>query len=879
MKLLYWISFVLVLLVSAADLSADVIHLKNGQKIEGIIRSQDGDAISIQTSGGVFSYKLSDVERVAKGSDVSNILSNARAAELQNRYNDAVALYSDALLLSPSQAEKNAILTQQENAIRKYIQALGGHDSLTQGLEDIKEIESLKHKISDSHLLSLLQNAKIDLDQKTAQAHFEEGQKQVLRRNYEQSIHHYSIVFENYPGAPIARNLEKRIAELYFQWGENEFKRSSTNNKIAENALLEAIKRDPDNSMALYYLGTMAFNNNAYEQATDYLSKIDASTLSSRDARRVKNLIARAARALQPTPTPRPRPVYVPEPIPTPVPSTTQKVGQWFSGSWKSIKKFSTDLTKGTVSVSFPKILNALKYIAIIFGIFMIYWYIPMKLLIRDLPKRKVIYYNWRKIVNYAGIFGLIFYFIDRWRREEPRTRCPSCDRAIDNYELFENYDFDICPFCEVQIKPPFSLPDVIQNQALVMARNRELSNSAHDDAQREQMVNFLYLIMIYGKKIRSSDIHIEPEEGKILVRYRVDGVLTESISIEGGLNNILVSCIKVICNLNIAEKRLPQDGHFQRVLIGEETNVRVSTIPTRLGEKVVMRLLDKQIAKAPLDRLGIRPDALEDYRRAISSSHGLILATGPTGSGKTTLQYTSLQYLNDGSKNIITVEDPIEYELNGINQVQHNTATGLTFATALRSILRQDPDVIMIGEIRDQETAAIAVNAALTGHLVFSTLHTIDTSTALSRLIDIGVDVKMLSSSIMCIVAQRLIRKLCPHCKKQSTATARELKAFGVEGKLLEGQPIFRVRGCKECSNTGYIGRTGIYEMMVPNREVRGLIENNASTLDMRDAACSGGMKTLREEGVLKILSGVTSFEEILRVTTEDIVSGEDIE
>ncbi len=237
------------------------------------------------------------------------------------------------------------------------------------------------------------------------------------------------------------------------------------------------------------------------------------------------------------------------------------------------------------------------------------------------------------------------------------------------------------------------------------------------------------------------------------------------------------------------------------------------------------------------------------------------------------------MQYLNDGTKNIITVEDPIEYELEGINQVQHNTKTGLTFATALRSILRQDPDIIMVGEIRDLETAQISVNAALTGHLVFSTLHTIDTSTALSRLIDIGVDIKLLSSSIISIVAQRLVRKLCPHCKKQSTVSSKEFRALGMEGKILEGQTIFRPRGCSECSNTGYIGRTGIYEMMVPNRDIRSLIEHSATTMELRDAARKAGMKTLREEGLLKVISGVTSLEEIMRVTTEDIIARDEEE
>lgn len=879
MKSVRFLILLLVLAILSVVSDADTIILKNGQKIEGVIRSQDGDAISIQTSGGVFSYKRGDIDRVDQGTDLSKILARAQVAEQQNIFVEAISLYSDALLLSPAPTDKKNILNQLENSIRKYIQLVQTRDPLTQGLDDIRDIETIKQKISDPHLLSLLQNAKLELDQKTAQAHFDEGRRQTLRHSFDKAIEHYSVLLQHYPESPLARNLQDQVNEIYFQWGESEFKRSSKNNETARTALLKLIEKIPDHAKALYYLGMMAIEEENNELAKEYFSKIDENKLSSSEARRVRIMLARATHALEPTPTFRPRPVFVPTPVPTPPMSTTQKIGAWFSDSFKSLRTFGNNLAKGSLADVVPQIFNLLKYILIILGVVIVYWYLPMKILIRDLPNRKIIYYNWRKIINYAGIFGLIFYFIDRMRREAPRTRCPACNRAIDNYELFENYEFDKCPFCQMQIKPPFTLPEIIRADALIMARNRTLSDSAHDEAQREQMLKFIYLLMIHGKKIRASDIHIEPEEGKLLVRFRVDGVMTESINVEGGLNKLLVSCIKVMCNLNIAERRLPQDGHFQRVLLGDETNVRVSTIPTRLGEKVVLRLLDKQIAKAPLDRLGMRSDALEQYRSAISSSHGLVLATGPTGSGKTTLQYASLQYLNDGSKNIVTVEDPIEYELDGINQVQHNTKTGLTFATALRSILRQDPDVIMIGEIRDLETAQIAVNAALTGHLVFSTLHTIDTSTALSRLIDIGVDIKLLSSSIICIVAQRLVRKLCPHCKKQSSASARELKALGLEGKMLEGQPIFRPRGCRECSNTGYMGRTGIYEMMVPNRESRSLIEHCATTMEIRDAARKIGMKTLREEGLLRVVAGTTSLEEIMRVTTEDVVARDEEE
>lgn len=850
---------------------ADVIYLKNGKKIEGVVRDTGGDEILVDTAGGVFSFKRDTIDRIEESSKLSNLLTQAGGEIIRGNHAQAIFLYSDAVHLAASQKEKDQILSLQETAVGKYVEFLSTRDPLTYGLDDIKQIESVKTVISDPGMLAMLQSAKLQLDNKTVRAHYEEARAQRLRKNYEQAVEHYAIVQKYFPESPLAKGLDKIIIDIYFNWGETEYKRSKTTFDSAQKAFQHVLDRSPDHNMALYYMGLIYLNEKKYDEARTYLSKVNQNQLPTLNIRQYKYAITRVAQALKPIPTPVPRPVFIPSPTPTPVLSKSEKVKNWFSDTWKSIKLFFSKLGDGNFA-AFPSLMDVFWKILIGILALILLWYLPLKIVIRDIPKRRVIYYNWRKIVNYTGIFGMILYFVDRLYREEPRKRCPACNRLIDNPEFFDNYEFEICPYCETQIKPPFTIPGLIQTKATGLLRSRSLSDSNFDDAQREQVLDIIQFILIYGRKIRASDIHIEPKEENLFIKYRVDGILTESISTENLLAGLIISCIKVSCNMNIAEKRLPQDGHFFRMLLGEELNIRVSTIPTRLGEKAVLRLLDKQIARASLDQLGFRDGPLSKYRTAIKAPHGLILVTGPTGSGKTTLLYTSLQYINDGSKNITTVEDPIEYELGGINQIQHNTATGLTFATALRSILRQDPDVIMVGEIRDMETASISINSALTGHLVFSTLHTIDTSTALSRLIDIGVEVKLLCSSLHCIIAQRLVRKLCSHCKKKSTVTTKEQKLTGVDSSVFDGQPIYRPNGCRECSNTGYFGRIGIYEIMIPTPEIRGLIESGASTIDIRKASLNAGMKTLREEGLIKVLSGITSLEEVIRVTTEDI-------
>ncbi|MDY0934577.1 type II secretion system ATPase GspE [Pseudomonas viridiflava] len=373
----------------------------------------------------------------------------------------------------------------------------------------------------------------------------------------------------------------------------------------------------------------------------------------------------------------------------------------------------------------------------------------------------------------------------------------------------------------------------------------------AQDGAPVIRMINALFT---QAARDEASDIHIEPYESHSVVRYRVDGTLRDVVSPRKALHGSLVSRIKIMAQLDIAEKRLPQDGRIALRVAGRPIDIRVSTVPTGHGERVVMRLLDKQAGRLQLETLGMDPDLLARLDHLIRQPHGIVLVTGPTGSGKTTSLYAALARLDASTSNILTVEDPVEYDLPGISQIQVNTRIDMTFALALRAILRQDPDIIMIGEIRDLETAQIAVQASLTGHLVLATLHTNDSVSAVNRLIDMGVEPFLLASSLLGVLAQRLVRRLCPHCKQEDPA---------VPG-------TWRPVGCAVCNQIGYSGRTGIHELFCVDDAVRSLIHSGADEQALRAAARYAGMLSMREDGARWVRSGTTAPEEILRVTRD---------
>ena len=393
------------------------------------------------------------------------------------------------------------------------------------------------------------------------------------------------------------------------------------------------------------------------------------------------------------------------------------------------------------------------------------------------------------------------------------------------------------------------------------------------DMASEGPVIRLVNLIITRAIELRASDIHFEPFEEQFRVRYRIDGVLHDVESPPKRLQAAIVSRVKIMAKLNIAERRLPQDGRIMLRVKGKEIDFRVSSIPTIHGESIVLRILDKSSIVLDIEKLGFPQDTMEGFKELIQKPHGIILVTGPTGSGKTTTLYCALEKINSPDKKIITVEDPVEYQLRGINQIQVKSSIGLTFANSLRSIVRQDPDVILIGEIRDAETAEIAIHSALTGHLVLSTLHTNDAPSAITRLIDMGMEDYLLSSTIIGILAQRLVRVACPDCREPYSPNPMILKEMKLEGEDLfhSDLNIIEVRGCESCSHTGYWGRMGIFEFLRVTDEIQKLILSKKDANIIKEAARKEGMRTLREDGWLKVKQGVTTVSEVLRVTQEE--------
>ncbi len=411
-------------------------------------------------------------------------------------------------------------------------------------------------------------------------------------------------------------------------------------------------------------------------------------------------------------------------------------------------------------------------------------------------------------------------------------------------------------------------MDDISGEDLSLIATEFESPTDMLELTEEAPIIRLLNALLMEAAKEKASDIHIEPYEKSVDVRFRVDGILSKVLSPPKIIHDALISRIKIVAGLDIAEKRLPQDGRIQLLVGGKNIDIRVSIIPTALGERAVLRLLDRQSGMLGLEKLGLADSLLDSLKTALARQNGIILVTGPTGSGKTTTLYASLLRLNTEDRNIITVEDPVEYQLSGIGQMQVNPKIGLTFAAGLRSILRQDPDIMMVGEVRDLETAEIAVHASLTGHLVLSTLHTNDAPGAATRLIDMGIEPFLVASSLVCVLAQRLVRVICPLCRESYTPSSEELSYLGIDPPPSE---LYRGKGCTKCLGKGYSGRTGIYELLEITPDIRTMIAERKDAQAIRTTALSSGFRPLQKNAADKIIRGITTVEEVVRVTMKD--------
>ncbi len=473
---------------------------------------------------------------------------------------------------------------------------------------------------------------------------------------------------------------------------------------------------------------------------------------------------------------------------------------------------------------------------------------------------------------------------------DEGKKRLTVAVKSADNYQALDTLQLMMGFSVESVVAPAEQLEGKInqyygEDEESLASLVAELSEDEDEDfefdggksvdleeqiemANDNRVIRLLNLVLLQAIKDKASDIHFEPFEDEFKMRYRIDGVLYEMIPPPRHLALPIVSRIKVMSNLDIAERRLPQDGRIELTVGNSPVDLRVAVLPTMFGESVVMRVLDRTNTSLSLDAVGMRGDDLDSFRQLIKKPNGIVIVTGPTGSGKTTTLYSALAELNEISEKILTAEDPVEYDIDGLCQVQVNPDVGLTFAAALRSFLRQDPDIILVGETRDLETAQIAVQASLTGHLVFTTLHTNDAPSSIARLLDLGLESFLITATIEGIVAQRLVRKICPRCKEAYDPSEDELFQLNLTQDDLEGRKLYRGRGCDFCNQSGYKGRMGLFEIMVLDDELRDLIMKQASTQLLRSEARKRGMRTLRQAGLIALYDGLTSIDEVVRET-----------
>jgi type IV pilus assembly protein PilB len=465
--------------------------------------------------------------------------------------------------------------------------------------------------------------------------------------------------------------------------------------------------------------------------------------------------------------------------------------------------------------------------------------------------------------------------------------KTPDNFRAVDDLRLLLGGNVDAVvgdpAAIDALIKKYFSKQESITDVVSELASDERVKNmgargadsididSLMEMAGDNQVIKLLNLVLLQAIKDRASDIHFEPFENEFKMRYRIDGVLYEMVPPPKQLGPAITSRVKVMANLDIAERRLPQDGRIELTIGGNPVDLRVAVLPTMWGESVVMRVLDRSNVELSLDRLGLRDDDMTTFRRLIRKPNGIVVVTGPTGSGKTTTLYAALAELNDIETKILTAEDPVEYDIDGLCQCQVNTETGTTFAKLLRSFLRQDPDVILVGEIRDLETAQIAVQASLTGHLVLSTLHTNDAPSSVVRMLDLGLESFLLTATLEGVVAQRLVRKVCANCKEFYTPTEEELMELSLKPEDVRSRRFARGKGCDRCNGSGYKGRLALYELMTLDDEAREMIMKNASTALLKHHARKRGMRVLRESGLMAIYDGTTTIDEVVRETLAD--------
>ncbi len=869
--------------------SAQIIYLKTGSSVTGEIVSEEstGDYYIVDVYTGKIPILKSNVLRIVEGQEYLNAQSQAEALKNQKNWIKAALLYQKAGDSTEDPRIREQCLKEVEAICLELVNELKAGNPQEFALDQCITVARLTQ---NPVLIDQMERMAQDVLLARLRSSLEQGKTAVHLAKYDDALKYFDQVIEPATGESMIRSdkpdkpeweliqeARNQKARIYIEKARPlTTSKRPDDLKTAEHLLSLALEVQPDNDRANYLLGWL-IRADSYRAMT-YLKKVgDSKELTEEERLWVRNYIDRTLARWERRAEERERAKLMqtpPEPPRSPASNALAQIKQWWDDFGNQGAGSYEQQIKVALRIAVPLIF------VIVFFFFIPYRITRWHYLKRE-PKPER---DYARLAKYTGLIGLAVYLLSllgRLLSRKPRMLCPHCQKPLESPTVFSDWNFNRCPYCGKTIKAPYQLQDYIRALGETIARERAAAEGkrgrdAVSAVSADSTLKLLRAIITFAVRQRASDLHVEAEDpGDLLFRMRVDGVMHDAVRLPRSLHPLSITAIKNLASLDIAERRVPQDGHFSLLVDKTELNIRVATTPTRTGEKAVLRLLMPRQSILQLSELGFSPEGLMKYERSIMSPHGIVLSTGPTGSGKTTTLYSSLSILTDGQRNIVTIEDPIEYTIPGVNQMQVNTKAGLTFGTALRSILRQDPDVIMVGEIRDRETAEIACSAAMTGHLVFSTLHTIDASTALARLIDLGVEPKQVASAVVAIIAQRLVRRVCPHCAKPYRPRPEDIRNLGLkDSDIHEDTRFMQGAGCDQCQKTGYYGRMGLFEVLVVNSgkgNVMRALEAGAAATTIRDAARRDGMRSLREEGVLKVLQGETTVPEVLRVTQDE--------
>jgi general secretion pathway protein E len=817
----------------------DKLIFKTGSFLEGVILEESQDRIVFRTKdGNVAEYNRALVQTVqrdeiAPGLGAADVLERVAALRQTRDFTTALETLLKAAAQSPEKAGAfaetfKAVLFQLDAAIRQLA---------TTDRVRARDLLWTQVRVLETTTTQLLVPSRSEID----------AWLRTAKRNLAQVDYEIAVALAN------DRARRPEIREL----------------------LLESIALDPQNVSAHLYLANLALelgdNATAIREYQTVLHSVgineefkkqaEAGLQMAQERLSRGRVEARTATQQSSANAPASQPTASEPRLPMETPSWLKVVEQRLEavGVMEYVRIVWRELSSGQYNA----------YLVGVPSFIFFFWLLPYWLIRYRSRRGDVIAGELREKAKRWGLIALAIYGVRVAKSAKPKNRCPFCNKSLDKLDAYTDLNFYACPHCHEPITPIYDLKDYIAH--LVKQIELQLKHSKENlvsGVERDLMLRLVRAVVTLAVRKRASDLHLESEVDGAKLRIRVDGMMYDFLHFPRTVALAFISALKIMANLDITERRVPQDGKIGMWIDKTDLDLRINTSPAAMGEKVAIRILNPKVISVDPVKLGLDGENLERFERAIHRPHGMIIVTGPAGSGKSTTLYVALNLINTGEKNIVTLEDPIEYQIKGISQMQVNPATNFTFATGLRSILRQDPDVIMVGEIRDSETAEIAVEAALTGHLLMTTLHTIDCATAFARMADLGVDTSRMASALICIIAQRLVRTICTDCAKPYKPKREHLEQLNITD-IPKDFTFIHGTGCDTCMNTGYCGRIGLFEFLMPDEQMREVLESAPPVSVIRELARKKGFASIKDEGLRRVWSGITTVEEVLRVTS----------